>query len=281
VVRIPGRSGRLENATATGREDFHTMNKRNSGSVTVAIFWALLAAPSASGAAIFTVPPGLNPGDQYRVAFITSNVRDGTSANIADYDRFVSDDANAAGSILQPLGTTWQAIVSTLTVDAFTHIGGNFAMPVFDSTGRMIARNAGDLWDGSVDSPISLDRFGIGNAGFVNTGTDTNGAILFGLGELPFGGGPGGMTVGASGFIGPAWISGGTEGNIAMDQFYGISGVLTVASAAPAASAAPEPSSALLFGVGIAGIVLGSLSRGRRGGVAADERGSTPIRIRP
>jgi hypothetical protein len=36
-----------------------------------------------------TLPSGLNPGDQYRLAFVTSSTRDALSTNIADYNNFV------------------------------------------------------------------------------------------------------------------------------------------------------------------------------------------------
>ena len=58
-----------------------------------------LGTASAVQAAIVTVPTGLNPGDQYRLVFVTSGTRDATSTNIADYNTFV---ANAVvGSALQ------------------------------------------------------------------------------------------------------------------------------------------------------------------------------------
>jgi hypothetical protein len=230
--------------------------KRINLCASAAIFWALLAAPSSSSGASLVLPAGLNPGDQYRIAFLTSDVRDGTSASIADYDLFVTGEANAAGSVLQPLGTTWQAIVSTLTVDAFTHIGGNFSVPVYGVNGLLVASNASDMWDGGIDHPIDVNQFGIPFTAFVNTGTDTNGAIRFGLGAPPFGGGPGAMTIGLGGVIGPGWVVGGQEGNIAQDQFYGISGILTVGGAA-AGAGAPEPGTLGLMMAG-AMLVLGT-----------------------
>jgi hypothetical protein len=178
-------------------------------------------------------------------------------ANIADYDLFLTGEANAAGSVLQALGTTWQAIASTLTVDAFTHIGGNFSVPVYGVNGLLVAHNASDMWDGGIDSPIDFNQFGLPFTAFVNTGTDTNGAILSGLGQAPFGGGPGGMTIGLGGVIGPGWVVGGFEGNIAQDQFYGISGILTVGGAATGGGAtgagAPEPGT---LGLMMAGAML-------------------------
>src|SRR5262245_25082903 len=42
-----------------------------------------------------TVPFDLNPGNQYRLVFISSAVRDGTSADINDYNTFVMNVANS------------------------------------------------------------------------------------------------------------------------------------------------------------------------------------------
>ena len=63
------------------------------------------------------VLPTLPPGTQYRLAFVTSATRDATSANIADYNTFVSTFANNQ-PILAAFGTTWSVIGSTPTVSA-------------------------------------------------------------------------------------------------------------------------------------------------------------------
>ena len=54
-----------------------------------------LVAARAGDAAIVTVPPGLAPGAGYRLIFVTSTVRNGASANAADYNAFVTSTANA------------------------------------------------------------------------------------------------------------------------------------------------------------------------------------------
>ena len=46
-------------------------------------------------ATIVTLPTGLNPGDQYRLVFLTSTERNATSSDIAVYNAFVT--AAAAG----------------------------------------------------------------------------------------------------------------------------------------------------------------------------------------
>jgi hypothetical protein len=78
-----------------------------------------LGTASAVQAAIVTVPTGLNPGDQYRLVFVTSGTRDATSTNIADYNTFV---ANAVvGSALQ----------SSEQKNSYPQKTGFFKKPVF------------------------------------------------------------------------------------------------------------------------------------------------------
>src|SRR5689334_8868782 len=90
---------------------------------------AILSLPlTISASPVELVPPGLQAGDQYRLVFVTSSVTAATSSDISYYDNFVNNAANASGSLLQPLGATWQAIASTEAVSAADHIG-TFSVP--------------------------------------------------------------------------------------------------------------------------------------------------------
>ena len=75
--------------------------------------WAQLV--SAPGG--FTPPAGLNEGDTYHLAFVSSTVTNATSTDIADYNTHVQSAADAAG-IGSGAGVTWKAIASTATVHA-------------------------------------------------------------------------------------------------------------------------------------------------------------------
>jgi hypothetical protein len=59
--------------------------------IAIAAASALVGSSGESLAAPITVPTGLNPGDRYRLAFVTSTTRDARSSNIADYNLFVTD----------------------------------------------------------------------------------------------------------------------------------------------------------------------------------------------
>ncbi|MCA8974641.1 MAG: PEP-CTERM sorting domain-containing protein, partial [Planctomycetes bacterium] len=65
-------------------------------------------------------PAGLQPGDEYRVLFVTDSSRDATATDISTYDAFVTADATAV-PFLASLNTSWRAVGSTAAVSARDH----------------------------------------------------------------------------------------------------------------------------------------------------------------
>jgi hypothetical protein len=198
-----------------------------------------------SYAAPITVPTDLNPGDPYRLAFVSSTVRDATSVIIADYDNHVSSAVGAVTE-LAALSTTWQAIGSTPTVDAVTHIG-NFGVPIYNLQSTRIGNNEADLFDGSLLSPISVDENGTLPADFfVWTGSTPAG--LGNITNTELGGSSGSSIRGRSNQSGPPWIF--SDGSVSTNEhhLYAISAVLTVPPPIP------EPSTLVLFLAGILGV---------------------------
>jgi len=129
---------------------------------------------------------GINPatgaiwkaGDQYRLAFVTSGTTDATSTNIATYNAFVQDAANAAG-----LGSAaWYVIASTETVAARDNTSTNpgtdgVGVPIFLTDGStLFAINNNDLWNGA-SVPLNMDEYGdvATNTSRIFAGTFTDG----------------------------------------------------------------------------------------------------------
>lgn len=211
----------------------------------VAFLVAACTATIASAAPI-TVPSSLSPGDQYRLVFVTSTVRDATSSNIADYNSFVTTAANSVPELVA-LGTTWTAIASTANVSARDNTGTSpnisTGVPIYRLDSALIASNNADLWDGAIAATLSITEFGDPSALlYVWTGSDGHG-IQFNTRVL---GGPN-PTRGQSNATTFQWMLAATVFPDNTYSLYAMSGVLTVV---------PEPSSLMLlgfFGVGLAG----------------------------
>ncbi|TRV09422.1 MAG: PEP-CTERM sorting domain-containing protein [Microcystis wesenbergii Mw_MB_S_20031200_S109] len=220
---------------------------------------ATLGTASAVQAAIITVPTGLNPGDQYRLVFVTSGTRDATSTNIADYNTFVTNAV--VGSALQSsltangLAPTWTAIGSTSSVNAKTNTltdpvaNASTSVPIYLIDGNKVATGYSDLWDGQINIPINrTESDGYPAVFSVWTGSSTDGTASAGLSL-------GSMftTIGNSSLTSASWIGTSTPlFNSTLYSMYGMSSVLTVPQAQPV----PEPSSLLGY------ITLGSLMLG-------------------
>lgn len=247
--------------------------------------WAIatLASVVQTHAAIQTQPTSLNPGDQYRLAFVTSTGGSPSSADIAFYNTFVSNAANSVPA-LASLGVEWKAIGSTATVNARQNTGtdptpaGPTGVPIFLVDGTLFANNYDDLWDGSPvgqnlnitesGDPLTVTNHSTSN-GWVWTGSDNSGIAYFG----PFGGPLGfasNAVVGNSKPNGGVDTSGGADGwmfdttaHISHTaSFYAMSSVLTVPSDP---NVVPEATSVLTWlGLSLAAIAVGSIRRGRQ-----------------
>ncbi len=178
--------------------------------VAVVGWGAVIVAPTGASAAIVTTPLALSPGDQYRLAFVTSTERDALSSNIADYNAFVTTAANSQADLLA-LGATWKVIASTDVTDAQNNIGTNplvstgFPIVLLDGNSQFAANNT-DLWDGALDFPVNIRVDGLlGSGTTVWTGNGpTGGSTATVLGSAF-------ATTGVVGRTGPGWIELGGE----------------------------------------------------------------------
>jgi hypothetical protein len=206
---------------------------------------------SQHGILLLTANGGINPatgfeweyGDEYRLVFATSMGINATSSNIADYNAFVQNAANASTFRGGALGNiTWKALVSTPTVAANVNtetfgVGGESFWLVNGIT--VVADNYGDLYgSGTHSNAINMSEKGgspLNNGSYSSlwTGSDGSGNPVLGN-ELGASGGTSrgglwGFTSGAH-WINRFNLSQTTGGNSGDGKFaiYAISEVLTI-----------------------------------------------------
>ena len=159
---------------------------------------------------ITTIPPGLMPGDQYRLVFITKDTTTALSTNIADYDAFVTSQANQS-AMLASLPTSWRVIGSTAAVSAKVHTStddspaGETGVAIYRLDGALIASSYDDLWDGTIQNPLYVAQDGsvLDTCCGTWTGTNIYGVAIPGdeLGAPDFG-----VVDGAPNGTGSNWI---------------------------------------------------------------------------
>jgi len=201
-------------------------------------------------AGIITVPPALAPGAQYRLVFVTSDATNALSSVIADYNAFVTSEANSIAALAN-LSTTWTVIASTPTVNAVVNVGatGN-AIGIYRLDGALVAPNTTSMFSGSLSNAVLLNQNGTQNSsGTVWTGSSPNGIRDFGLGHSTSQADFGGSTAADH-----YWLSSDTFPTDYQFSVYAISGVLT----APG-TATPEPST-----LGMTAVAAIAFCAGRR-----------------
>lgn len=103
----------------------------------VVLSLTLFAVPLCGSCFATLVSPGnLGPGDQYRIAFVTTATTDATNSSISYYNNFVNsvaNDTSTGGNLTAALNHQgWTAIVSTTGVDARDNTS---TVPTDDGTG--------------------------------------------------------------------------------------------------------------------------------------------------
>ncbi len=192
------------------------------------------------------VPTGLSPGDSYHLVFVTSASTTALSTDIDDYNAIVQSAAD--NSVLASLGATWTAIASTPSVDARDNVGGvglDLSNSIFTVQDSLVATSEADLFNGSILAPINADELdNTSISAFVWTGSQS-GANGLGESGRQLGSTSGNsLIVGSTDFSDDRWMFAGSIFGNSQARLYGISSVLTV-------PVVPEPSSYLLFGIGL------------------------------
>ena len=219
-------------------------------------------------ASIITTPTDLSPGDEYRLAFVTSgSIR--PSDFIEDYNNFV----DGYGDTILP--GDWKAIASTFYSDDVqmsardnTGTQGEAMIPIYNLIGERVADGYGDLWDGSIQSPIQYNEDGDKEIHPVLTGTHHTGIIWSAQYYTNFG-----YTFNDN-YLDERWINFADrythsdfwddDGDTGGPKMYGMSEVLTVQESS---EVIPEPASVITWMLlGIVGCISTWWNRRRKAG---------------
>ena len=116
------------------------------------------------------IPSGLEPGDSFRLLFVTSATRDASSANIGDYNSHAQTAAGGNDSLKSFKGR-FRALISTSAVDARTNTGTTgTGVSIHWLGGEKVADDYADLYDKSWDSVSGKTESGGSYTGPVWTG---------------------------------------------------------------------------------------------------------------
>jgi hypothetical protein len=227
-----------------------------------------LSVSTEAEAGIITTPQDLNPGDQYRLVFVTHGGMAADNTSISHYNQFVSNQA-ALSADLNLLGTQWYVIGSTSDVDARDNTNTNWLVgdpdaPIYRLDGSLVATGNQHLWGavtiGPHSAPINIDQFGgVWPNHLVWTGTAHSGTEYYnGLWYSPLGGGFD-VEVGHTIASDLTWVHYyPATPNSSPYRYYAISDVLTV-------SPVPEPSAFAIWSLmGGVAMMIGWRRRRRR-----------------
>ena len=187
-------------------------------------------------------PPGVAPGDPFRLIFVTSTNRDATSSNIDVYNRFVIDAAGSGHADVRAYRNGFRALASAGSTHGqlnayFDTVPGRGTPSFYWLSGNKVADHRGDFTDNSWDDESDVrNEYGNPEAdreiwtgsdlnGSISNGTEAQGYPLFSLGSSE------GATYGLLGGAGNAGpIDGRAQGDIATERpLYGLSQIFRAA----------------------------------------------------
>ena len=102
------------------------------------------------------IPSELGIGDEFRLIFLSSTRRDGSSSAITDYNTFVQGRAAAGHTDIQEYSDSFMAVGCTEAVDArgntaTTYTNSNKGVPIYWLAGNKVADEYEDFYDGDWD----------------------------------------------------------------------------------------------------------------------------------
>ena len=106
------------------------------------------------------IPTGLSTGDQFRLLFLSSTKRDGSSSDIADYHAFIQTRAAAGHADIRTYSTGFRAVGCTADTDArdttyTTYTSTDKGVPIYWLNGDKAADQYEDFYDGTWDDEVN------------------------------------------------------------------------------------------------------------------------------
>ena len=102
------------------------------------------------------IPPGLDPGDNFRLLIVTSTPQVPSSTVIGAYDTVVRNDVSGNGhTAIRGYSSHFKMLGCTSTIDATVHTGtrsGDTSAYIYWLNGAKVADDYGDFYDGNWDS---------------------------------------------------------------------------------------------------------------------------------
>ena len=129
------------------------------------------------------IPSGLKGGDSFRLLFLSSTTRNGSSSSIGTYNTFVQNRATAGHDGLADYASQFKVVGSTADTDARdnTETTGT-GVPIYWVNGNKLADGYSDFYDGSWDDETNIkDESGEDRSSplLIFTGSDNDGTESF------------------------------------------------------------------------------------------------------
>ena len=120
----------------------------------------------------------LNPGDRFRLLFVTESTTHAQSAQITDYNRFIQDIATNGHMAIQNFSNAFRALISTIAVDARDNTDTGLAIrpgyPIYWLDGDKIADNYDAFYNNNWGSITGTDETGDNTADNIIIWTGSN-----------------------------------------------------------------------------------------------------------
>ena len=158
TARMRAEPGRPERVRA------RSLAARGLAAVLLAAFAALLALPLQAQAQTLVphdwslTPAGHGIGDQFRLLFLSSTTRNGSSSSIGDYNTFIQNAAAAGHADIQAYKSDFKVVGCTNSKSAVANTetrSTDTDAPIYWLGGSKVADNYADFYDGNWDDEVN------------------------------------------------------------------------------------------------------------------------------